>query len=640
MCIRDRKKRAELEKQKARFIDGAYQNGIPKDVAASIFLKIEPFAEYGFNKSHAAAYALIAYQTAYLKTYYKEDFIAATMTTELTNTSKLREFVEELKRLNVGIVRPSINKCFAEFKAENNKIYYGLGAIKNVGFEAISNIVKEREKKVIKLQEGQFANNYSVQELKFEVLPKNVSRLNISEPITPYPHMNFTTGESREGALSRYNAIISELTPAEIAALELVVTLDPQGGTESGFYTIPGNPSNPYIKIKRSKYVIGLRINNPDTQARVNLVLERNGIPQVDSDQNIFAYLPNQNVEMVDPQGNIIDPRNMSRDQANNTIFVSNTLSQQMSKPDILKLAQNNFALNALLVSTLDSLGITSETTAVLSANDLPFSMSIIIEGGVMDYDNSSTRSLRDLNYQSADNQGNFLVYDLKMGKDGKRTEQSITNLEGSEARALRDQVEAGLKAQGLWNQMIEGTDRYVAAVLLPNGTYGLVNLKAEQFSAEDLTGLATDLVERAQLTQKENLDDKGKEKDLAYNSEYNAQLGESLFISTIPGYTVQLQVNPFGKIQMQLFDKTSQQQVGKTVELSKDKINDTSLSVSDKMQTLIDSFNEEADIKASGVSISGKNFRNSFPDGTTVEEIISKTRTCLLYTSPSPRDS
>ena len=78
----------------------------------------------------------------------------------------------------------------------------------------------------------------------------------------------------------------------------------------------------------------------------------------------------------------------------------------------------------------------------------------------------------------------------------------------------------------------------------------------------------------------------------------------------------------------MQLFDKTSQQQIGKTVELSKDKINDASLSVSDKIQTLIDSFNEEADIKASGVSISGKNFRNSFPDGTTVEEIISKTST------------
>ncbi len=141
-----KKKKAELDKQKERFINGAIKNGIAKDVANFVFTKIEPFAQYGFNKSHAAAYALIAYQTAYLKTYYKEDFIAATMSTELTNSSKLREFVEELKRLKVGIVRPSINKCFAEFKAIDGNIYYGLGAIKNVGLEAITNIVKEREK--------------------------------------------------------------------------------------------------------------------------------------------------------------------------------------------------------------------------------------------------------------------------------------------------------------------------------------------------------------------------------------------------------------------------------------------------------------------------------------------------------------
>ena len=141
-----KKKKAELDKQKERFINGAIKNGIAKDVANFVFTKIEPFAQYGFNKSHAAAYALIAYQTAYLKTYFKEDFIAATMSTELTNTSKLREFVEELKRLKVEIIRPSINKCFAEFKAIDGKLFYGLGAIKNVGFEAISNIIKDREK--------------------------------------------------------------------------------------------------------------------------------------------------------------------------------------------------------------------------------------------------------------------------------------------------------------------------------------------------------------------------------------------------------------------------------------------------------------------------------------------------------------
>ena len=140
-----KKKKAELDKQKERFINGAIKNGITKDVANFVFTKIEPFAQYGFNKSHAAAYAMIAYQTAYLKTYHKEDFIAATMSTELTNTSKLREFVEELRRLKVEIVRPDINKCFAEFKALDGKIYYGLGAIKNVGYEAISNIINERE---------------------------------------------------------------------------------------------------------------------------------------------------------------------------------------------------------------------------------------------------------------------------------------------------------------------------------------------------------------------------------------------------------------------------------------------------------------------------------------------------------------
>ncbi len=170
-----KKKKAELDKQKERFINGAIKNGITKDVANFVFTKIEPFAQYGFNKSHAAAYALIAYQTAYLKTYYKEDFIAATMTTELTNTSKLREFVEELKRLKVEIIRPSINRCFAEFKAIEGKIFYGLGAIKNVGYEAISNIIKEREKNGLFKSFSDFVNRVDsrdVNKLQLEGLTK------------------------------------------------------------------------------------------------------------------------------------------------------------------------------------------------------------------------------------------------------------------------------------------------------------------------------------------------------------------------------------------------------------------------------------------------------------------------------------
>ncbi len=141
-----KKKRAELEKQKERFVEGAYKNGISKDIAAGIFLKIEPFAEYGFNKSHAAAYAIIAYQTAFLKTYYPHEFFAASMSMELSNQKKLSEFYEELKRLNIKIIRPDINKCYADFSSDGKNFLYALGAIKSVGFEAIAKIVEERTK--------------------------------------------------------------------------------------------------------------------------------------------------------------------------------------------------------------------------------------------------------------------------------------------------------------------------------------------------------------------------------------------------------------------------------------------------------------------------------------------------------------
>ena len=165
-----KKKRAELERQKSRFVEGAFKKGISKDIAAGIFLKIEPFAEYGFNKSHAAAYAIIAYQTAYLKTYYPEEFFAASMSMELSNQKKLGEFCEEIKRLKINIIRPDINKCYTEFYSKNNKFHYALGAIKNVGFDSISNIIKEREKN------GKFK---TILDFLNRVDPKDINKLQL-----------------------------------------------------------------------------------------------------------------------------------------------------------------------------------------------------------------------------------------------------------------------------------------------------------------------------------------------------------------------------------------------------------------------------------------------------------------------------
>ena len=165
-----KKKRAELEKQKQNFISGAVNNGISKEVAAGIFLKIEPFAEYGFNKSHAAAYAIISYQTAYLKTYYPKEFIAASMTMDISNQGKLSEFYEELKRLDIKIIRPDINECFADFRTDGKNFFYALGAIKAVGYEAISNIIKERE------ENGKFK---SINDFIYRVNPKDINKLQL-----------------------------------------------------------------------------------------------------------------------------------------------------------------------------------------------------------------------------------------------------------------------------------------------------------------------------------------------------------------------------------------------------------------------------------------------------------------------------
>ena len=123
-----------------------------------------------FNKSHAAAYAMIAYQTAYLKTYHANEFIAASMSNELSNTDKLSEFFEELKRLEIKVQRPCVNECFADFVPKQNSLIYALGAIKNVGYESVSQLIEEREKN------GKFK---SISDFINRVNPKNINKLQL-----------------------------------------------------------------------------------------------------------------------------------------------------------------------------------------------------------------------------------------------------------------------------------------------------------------------------------------------------------------------------------------------------------------------------------------------------------------------------
>jgi DNA polymerase-3 subunit alpha len=140
-----KKKPEEMEKQKEVFIKGAVANGIPEKKAARLFENMEPFAMYGFNKSHSAAYAFIAYQTAYLKTHYAVEFMAATLSCDTDNTDKIVKSIAECRKMAIDILPPDINQGGREFRVIGKAIRFGLEAVKGVGSAAIESILEVRE---------------------------------------------------------------------------------------------------------------------------------------------------------------------------------------------------------------------------------------------------------------------------------------------------------------------------------------------------------------------------------------------------------------------------------------------------------------------------------------------------------------
>jgi DNA polymerase-3 subunit alpha len=145
--VMGKKKIEEMEEQREIFVKGCEKNSISEKKANKIFELIEQFAEYGFNKSHSAAYAVISYQTAYLKTYYPEHFMAAVLSTELGNTDKIHALIQECKRMGIKVLKPNILTSNKMFLVNNNSdIEYGLGAVKGVADAFIQHVCQVRKK--------------------------------------------------------------------------------------------------------------------------------------------------------------------------------------------------------------------------------------------------------------------------------------------------------------------------------------------------------------------------------------------------------------------------------------------------------------------------------------------------------------
>ncbi|MCH2191958.1 MAG: DNA polymerase III subunit alpha [Gammaproteobacteria bacterium] len=152
-----KKKPEEMAKQRAIFEKGADERQVPAEVAKEVFDLMEYFAAYGFNKSHSAAYALVAYQTAWLKAHYPSQFMAACMSADMENTDKVVILLNEADEMGLNVQHPDINQCQYQFRAIDEKtIVYGLGAIKGIGRPVIENIIEARE------QGGAFIDLYDL----------------------------------------------------------------------------------------------------------------------------------------------------------------------------------------------------------------------------------------------------------------------------------------------------------------------------------------------------------------------------------------------------------------------------------------------------------------------------------------------
>jgi DNA polymerase-3 subunit alpha len=205
----------EVDEKGNVLIPGCIRNGIDEKSANKIFDEMAEFAKYAFNKSHAAAYAVIAYQTAYLKTYYKPEFMAATLNSFLGNLEKIPEYIDECKRLEIEILVPNINKSFTKFTVENNtSIRFGLGSVKNVGTAVIDSIVEERNKN------GEFKNFVDFLE---RMSSSTVNKKCTESLIKAGAFDDF--GQTRSTLISSFEGIVDTITGSEKKNISGQVTM-------------------------------------------------------------------------------------------------------------------------------------------------------------------------------------------------------------------------------------------------------------------------------------------------------------------------------------------------------------------------------------------------------------------------------
>lgn len=240
-----KKKRAEMEKERIIFIegsvdekgnvlvDGALRRGVSREAAEKIFSEIEVFSEYAFNKSHAAAYALVSYETAYLKYHYPREYMSALLTSVLNELSMVARYIAECQRINIKVLPPHVNYSEQKFTVQGNDIRFGLLAIKNIGAGFVDTLIREREKN------GEYKDFYSFCE---RLYGKDTNRRSIESLIKSGAMDGLA--ESRNQMLSSIDMVMADLDRKNNGFIE---------GQMGIFDLIAGESERPRVELAKVK---------------------------------------------------------------------------------------------------------------------------------------------------------------------------------------------------------------------------------------------------------------------------------------------------------------------------------------------------------------------------------------------------
>ncbi|MDR0880395.1 MAG: DNA polymerase III subunit alpha [Clostridioides sp.] len=305
-----KKKMDVMEEERQYFIHGKYddngeieimgcvRNGVPEEAANVIFDDMIDFAKYAFNKSHAACYGVLAYETAYLKTHYPVEFMAALITSIMGNTDKVVEYIRECKSMDIQVLPPDINKSFTKFSVEENNIRFGLAAVKNVGVNIIQNIIEERE------ATGKFKDFIDFVK---RIDPKDTNKRVIESLIKCGAFDGIS--ENRASMMSGYEPVVNSIAmdrkknvKGQISLFDMMGSMDEPSGSEQNIGLQDGADSNistanaggtmmgdiysiPSIKEYNEKYklslekeVLGMYVSGHPLSEYEELLMERTSI--------------------------------------------------------------------------------------------------------------------------------------------------------------------------------------------------------------------------------------------------------------------------------------------------------------------------------------------------------------------------